>query len=147
MKFLRPKAKRLVPQQRDFTDAERALQARRPTGRVNIGRGEPEPYWAVGESQYLDVLRGLQRRVDQDGRIPALLVREPQNPYDPNAVAVMIHGQVVGYLKRSDAADMKDALDSLAARGEFIACPAYFQGGTADKTNIGVVVEVPVARG
>jgi hypothetical protein len=35
---------------------------------------------------------------------PVELTREPQNPYDPNAIAVTVHGHTVGSIAREDAA-------------------------------------------
>ena len=132
----------LVPIQTDFTDAFTALTTNRSTGRVNVGRGERIPYWAVGESHYQDALHYLRQFATPEGRLPALLVREPHNQYDPNAVAVVVYGRLVGYLNRDDAAEMSDLLDELAEHEQFLAVPACYQGGTPDKPNIGIVVEV-----
>lgn len=49
---------------------------------------------------------------------PLLLVREPTNPDDPNAVRVEWRGRLLGYLPRVDNADVARMLDrgqSLAA--------------------------------
>ena len=40
-------------------------------------------------------------------RTAARLVREPQNPYDRNAVRVEIHGRPSGRLSREDAEDIQ----------------------------------------
>lgn len=132
----------LVPTQRDFADAHTALTTNRSTGRVNVGRGERIPYWAVGESYRQDALRYLRQYASPEGRIPALLVREPNNQHDANAVAIVIYGYQVGYLKRDDAADMADMLDELAEDGQFLVVPGCFQGGTTEKPSLGIVVEV-----
>ncbi len=61
----------------------------------------------------------------------AVLVREPDNPYDPNAVAVYAEGgQQVGYLSREHASDYHGVFESVAKRG-FTggACPAMLTGG------------------
>jgi hypothetical protein len=109
---------------------------------VNVGRGVRAPYFVRGESNYQDALKYLRRYADSDGRLPALLVREPDNRYDTNAVAVMAYGRTVGYLSRNDAANLADHLDELAETEQFLACPACLVGGTADKPNIGVVLEL-----
>ena len=62
----------------------------------------------VGESRYQDDLWHLVRgRADLTERVRveiiALLVPEPDNPYDANAVGVWIDGLKVGHLSRSDA--------------------------------------------
>ena len=138
----RRKPRRFVPTERDFADARSALVANRSAGRVNVGRGVRIPYAVRGESNYQDALKYLRRYADSDGRLPALLVREPDNQYDENAAAVMAYGRTVGYLSRDDAADLAEDLDELADSEQFLACPACLVGGTADKPNIGVVVEL-----
>jgi hypothetical protein len=60
----------------------------------------------VGESYRQDVLwrlsgRTLGERVECD--IVAVLVPEPTNPVDPNAISVQIDGETVGYLRRATA--------------------------------------------
>jgi collagen type III alpha len=44
-------------------------------------------------------------------------VAEPDNPHDPNAVAVQIAGHTVGYLPRERAAEYSRVLKQLAAQG------------------------------
>lgn len=47
------------------------------------------------------------------------LVREPQNPYDPNAVMVAnIYGNQVGHIKRELAAAMAYVMDNNLAKVE-----------------------------
>jgi len=43
--------------------------------------------------------------------VPAVLVREPKNPADPNAVAVYINGSKVGFLRKEDAARIAPIID------------------------------------
>jgi hypothetical protein len=138
----RRKPTSFVPNQQDFEDARTALTTNKSSGRVNVGRGARMPYPVRGESNYQAALASLKAYTDSRSRIPALLVREPDNKYDPNAVAVMIYGRLVGYLSRGDAADLTDTLDELADDGQFLACPARLTGGTRDKPNHGVVVEI-----
>ena len=66
---------------------------------------------AVGESFHRDALLAVCRDVGSrpintahDFECRALLVREPSNPHDPNAVAVTINGRMVAHLRREDAA-------------------------------------------
>lgn len=80
----------------------------------------------VGEGHYHADLAGLMAalRDDPDAtevRTAARLVREPQNPYDRNAVRVEIHGKLVGYLSREDAEEIKPWLKKVARRTR----PAY----------------------
>src|SRR5574337_1437039 len=41
----------------------------------------------------------------------AYLVREPDNPHDPNAVAVWIDGRAVGYIPKKDNAVLAQFID------------------------------------
>jgi rubrerythrin len=70
----------------------------------------------VGESHYQEALwniaggsRGDRVRFDTH----AVLVPEPNNEYDPNAVKILIEGNLVGYLSREDAASYRPGLLSL----------------------------------
>lgn len=66
----------------------------------------------VGESQ--NAADGTPRqhlltRVDPADAVT--LQRQPDNPYDPNAVAVLWEGKDIGFLPREDAAAIAPALD------------------------------------
>ena len=59
----------------------------------------------VGTSHYQDVLLELApRQGDEEVRVNSIatFVREPENPHDPNAVAIHIDGRLVGYLSRDE---------------------------------------------
>jgi hypothetical protein len=75
----------------------------------------------VGESNYLSHIKrvvGKAHRAEGAEHLhPALLVAEPDNPHDRNAVAVQIAGQTVGYLPREGAAGYSRVLQRLAAQG------------------------------
>lgn len=90
---------------------------------------------AVGESQYQPALR----RVARTGRVCwATLVPEPENPFDPNAVAVQVEGATVGYLARRDARRYQRRLRALA---EPMEVPAKLIGGTWGKPHFGVILD------
>jgi hypothetical protein len=62
--------------------------------------------------------------------IIAVLVPEPTNPYDANAIAIQIDSQVVGYLPRATAQDYLPGLHRLmAAHGSHIALRGVIVGG------------------
>ena len=87
----------------------------------------------VGELAYQDTLwrlcsGTLGDRVRHD--IVAVLVPEPTNPYDANAIAVQINGQVVGYLSRATAQEYLPGLKHLmSARGGYAALRGVIVGG------------------
>ncbi|MGH2941915.1 MAG: HIRAN domain-containing protein [Solirubrobacteraceae bacterium] len=73
--------------------------------------------------------------------ITAALVPEPENRYDPNAVAVYIGGEKVGYLSRRDALDYQPAMQALRAAGyQAGVCRGCIagQGPGSEKLNLGV---------
>jgi len=81
--------------------------------------GGRETLEVVGESHYQDV---LWRCVGgDDGErvrhpVQVVLLQEPENPYDGNAIAVLLEGNVVGYLSREDAAVYLPGLRALTER-------------------------------
>ena len=88
-----------------------------------------------GESHYQPQLRALQRRSRE---WTAVLVREPGNRYDPNAVAVHIDGQCIGHLAREDAAELAPRLDALLRGRVLVTFDALLCGGDRERPNIGV---------
>ena len=95
---------------RDQQPAFAELAALLQPGAVLLhGRGSfDQP--VAGESHYFPVLRGLAGTGTGERITVAELRREPDNPYDADAVQVLIDGEVVGYLPRDDAAAYQPAL-------------------------------------
>lgn len=63
----------------------------------------------VGESNYQEALNRLAGGKTEDGHeieCIAMLIPEPDNRHDPNAVMVQIEGKLVGYLSRDVAQAM-----------------------------------------
>jgi len=72
-----------------------------------------------------------------------VLVPEPTNEHDSNAVRVHIHGGAqVGYLSREDAIAYRDAMVALTTQRAAGVCPAKLIGGTPGKPSIGVVLDL-----
>src|SRR4051794_15864962 len=60
----------------------------------------------VGEASYQDALWSICQGAEGaqvHQQVVAVLVPEPQNPYDANAISVQIEGRVIGYLSRENA--------------------------------------------
>jgi HIRAN domain-containing protein len=102
----------------------------------------------VGESHYQETLRAAKRARPQDEEpvFMASLVPEPDNAYDPNAVAVVIEpfGRV-GYIAREIAKRYSPILRK--AEPTVTTCPAQLRGGSVSKPSIGVVLDVARAQG
>jgi hypothetical protein len=103
-----------------------------PAAKVSLLGGEDD-LEVVGELAYQSALWRLcggtvGDRVRCD--IVAVLVPEPANPYDPNAIAVQVEGYVVGYLPRAVAQEYVPGLRQLmASRGGFVALRGVIVGG------------------
>lgn len=103
---------------------------------------------AVGEASYQDALRhicGSDRWEDVRCEVNAVLVPEPANKYDPNAVMVQVDGQMVGYLSRVDAVEYGRVVRLLADEGSVIACGALIagRGPGSDTPNLGIFLHLP----
>lgn len=97
----------------------------------------------VGESNYqpaLNAITGRRGWVEVRHECTAVLVLEPTNPYDPNAVRVEIKGHLVGYLSRQDAIGYGPYLRRLASDRQLPCCQALISGrGQGSETqNMGV---------
>src|SRR5690606_2129456 len=95
-------------------------------------RGWPQQE-VVGESHYAEDIRSLfGDRLTAAGMelyLPAQLIPEPDNRYDPNAVSVRINGRRVGYLPREEAARYAGVLSALLERGLLPQVEARVWGG------------------
>lgn len=81
-------------------------------------------YWyeVVGESNYVDAIASLFNRPsgDQEIFVDALLLPEPTNKYDANAIRVVVKGRTVGYVPRDRTSELHPLLNALAARNQVL---------------------------
>ncbi len=98
----------------------------------------------VGESNYQDALWGVVGasrgdRVRYD--IPAVLLPEPENPFDSNAIKVLIAGNLVGYLSRKDAVAYGPGLVRLMSESAngLVALDATIVGGGQRPDGLGLL--------
>lgn len=94
----------------------------------------------VGTSHYQDALLELSgRAADEEIRVEkiAIFVPEPDNPHDPNAIAVRIDGRLVGYLSRDENRRWLDVVT-----GNEVGCEAMI-AGKAGTTGLGVFLRLP----
>ena len=87
----------------------------------------------VGELAYQDALWRLSGGTLGDPirrQIVAVLVPEPMNPYDANAIAIQIDSQVIGYLSPATAQEYLPGLQRLmSVRGGYVALRGVIVGG------------------
>ncbi len=105
-----------------------------------------EGYLAVvGESNYQDALRRTASicTPGEEGRpsFQAVLVSEPDNPYDANAIAVFSTQGRLGYLSREHAIEYREVLAEAKRQGsDGGACTAHLNGGVPGKPSYGVTL-------
>ncbi|MFF3039190.1 HIRAN domain-containing protein [Arthrobacter citreus] len=86
------------------------------------GKDTWQNFEIVGEAyREAQITAALSRPVKRDQEVEetheALLIPEPDNPYDPNAISVRVRGQVVGYLSREAAAVYSPVIHRIAGSG------------------------------
>jgi hypothetical protein len=101
----------------------------------------------VGEASYQEELRRVAAgRTERGERVEfrAVLVPEPQNKYDRNAVAVFAEGgSVIGYLDRELAAEYQPLiLEHVRLKRSHPCCKAVMAGGQKGKPSIGVWLDI-----
>lgn len=109
-----------------------------PFGFVEMAPSEDEPFDIVGESNYQAELEGLAGPKAKEGAnvlTSAFLMPEPDNPYDPNAVMVVIADKTVGYLSRDDNKEFLQFLERVRASSAF--CNASIEGGWKNQRSEG----------
>ncbi len=102
-----------------------------PIRYVIVGSGDYE-FDIVGEAHYQDTLDRICGGKTDGGHeleVEAMLVEEPTNPHDQNAVRVTIQGQTVGYLARPDAEEYRHYLRYAGYAGQIVRAKAVIVGG------------------
>ena len=106
---------------------------------------------AVGESHYqpaLSRLCGSDVWEDVAFDCQAVLVPEPDNAYDHNAIRVEVDSETVAYLSRGDALEYQPAMRQLAKMSMLAVCEARIAGRGRDSpgvttSNLGIFLRLP----
>ena len=102
----------------------------------------------VGESHYQEALREVGGREPTGVEFSVLLLPDPKNPHDENAVRVDESGKrgaTIGYLSRSDAEDVGDSIAALLMhKNQVVMCSAKIFGGGPEKPTLGVWLSLDV---
>ena len=145
--FLRPRPESATPTGSDSKQGSaivRSLKERvlamRP---IEVGRGRFDQA-IVGESHYQNALRHMKDdafiAVGDTPIAAFLLAREPDNPHDRDAIAVLTDGgDVVGYLSREDAHRLQPTVLEHEEREEVLSCSGKLVGDDI----IGVWLNLP----
>jgi hypothetical protein len=101
----------------------------------------------AGESYYGEAIAKTVQTCwadDEEDRVfNAILVPEPNNEFDANAVGVWSSCGKLGHLPRDQAVIYRPLFDEIRRRGyDGGACEAVMRGGKADKPNIGIVLRL-----
>lgn len=76
-------------------------------------------------------------------RLDAVLVREPLNPHDPNAIAVFIDSMHVGYLSKERAAWWSKSLDNIEQRGYHLVVTATLSSSGIHSNSLNGHIRLP----
>jgi len=105
----------------------------------------------VGVSRRQQVIGAIVEAYGRSGRTvttDALLVLEPENPHDANAVRVEIDGALIGYLSRENAARYRADLAAAGTPAATVQCKARIVGGfetaSGERASFGVRLDLPV---
>jgi hypothetical protein len=116
-----------------FGDGEAApSKPNRSVAPVHLARGRGFTFEIVGEGSYQAALDAICGGKCEDGyKLPvvAQLCFQEDNPYDQNAIVVLIDGKVVGYIPRDLAPEMRDAILNLNPEERPVTCDAKVVGG------------------
>jgi hypothetical protein len=121
----------------------RSVATSSPAGIAATVLGGNETLEVVGESHYQDHLWQLAGGLQAERircTVQAVLVPEPDNLHDSNAVCVLIDDGVVGYLSREDALAYGPGLVALMQRqGSSIALEGHIVGGGQRPDGLGML--------
>lgn len=102
----------------------------------------------VGTSHYQPALSAITgRQADEEIRFEttATLHSEPDNPHDPNAIAIHVQDQLVGYLSRDENPRWQEVVKTLATHEHVGAAEAMIagRGPGGGTSNLGVFLRLP----
>jgi len=110
------------------------MQTQGPSQEESRQVSTPQPAWlpgrtevqVAGESFHLAAINAVEARRSPGSPLAAVLVPDPANAYDPNALAVYVNDEHVGFLPRDLAWRVRPALRafSQAHGGCLVACAA-----------------------
>ena len=110
------------------------------------GQGRVE---VKGESHYQDALdRACGGKCSEGHARKVLVVLEPDfdSPYDENAIAVKVNGELVGYMAKEPAAEYAPIAKLLHEKGKVGAARAFIRGGWlrdgGDEGRFGIELEL-----
>jgi hypothetical protein len=113
-------------------------------------KGPTEVFDLVGEASYQDALDALAGKKGEDAvylDCSGVLIEEPKNPHDKNAVYCLISGLKVGYISRDENLTIKAIIKRRGTNGQ-ITVNAQIRGGwdrgKRDKGNYGVRIQIPL---
>jgi hypothetical protein len=110
--------------------------------RIPLAQASKYDFDIVGEASYLSTLRRIDGGRLARGKTvitPVLVVPEPTNEYDANAIAVLVEGfGKIGHFSRDAALEWASVSHALQARNAVGVSYGWLMGGTAEKPNIGV---------
>lgn len=107
----------------------------------------------IGASNYQDYLGFLSRSYSKRGcdrELIAKLHYENGNPYDCNAIRVVVSGRTVGYLSPEDSKRYRKKIERADVDGIIVSCKAIIVGGERiglfKKSEFSLHLDLPIAK-
>ena len=115
-----------------IADAEACHRAGADVGGCTGGVGPMTEMTVAGtpvRQEALAFVAGRPRQAAPDGYLPAVVMREPTNEYDKNAIRVLVDGVMVGYLFKDKARAWNPVLREVEKRGQVLTGAVRLHGG------------------
>lgn len=132
----------------ELEDARMAYQTNYNYRTMNCGRGSAEITTVVGTIRFQDSLREAAAaprawRHQFDRHLPALVARDPS---DPAVVAVLIDGNIVGFLDSEVAERHREQLLELERAGQHLVCSALIVGEIGRHCGVRLQIKPDIGR-
>lgn len=126
-------------------DGEECHRTDRDVGHTTRGRGSAELLSVAGASHREAAVEAVVaahggRLVVTAINLPAVLLREPANPHDSNAIRVLVDGIHIGFMPAREAARFQPLLQECERRGVLLVGSVRLKGGDGQPWGAGLQV-------
>ena len=118
-----------------IADADACHRAGADVGGCTGGVGPMTEVTVAGTPMRQEALAFVANKPRQgapDGYLPAVVMREPTNEYDKNAIRVLVDGVMVGYMFKDKARAWNPVLREVEKRGQVLTGAVRLHGGGAE---------------
>ncbi len=126
-------------------DADECHRTGRDVGHTTRGRGSAELLTVAGTSHRQAAVEAVVvthggPSVVTTNNLPAVLLRDPENPHDSDAIRVLIGGVHIGFVPAREAARFQPLLQECERRGVLLVGSVRLKGGDGSPWGAGVQI-------